>query len=257
MMRERTEVDPASSRRGTAASSGTWEPAVRARDRASGRAHGEPLGGAGIPLPVPDDLQQLLSARLASLPASAAAPLLAVAAMSHPTAELVLAASPAEARDGFAAAESRGRDRASGRARALHTPAPRLDRLRERRGAGSARDAPAPRRADRSDPEERARHLALGAEGPDAGVAGALEDAARFARWRGAPDAAAELAELARRLTPPDDDEARTQAQPRRAPSTTSMPETRAEPSRCCATAIDEGQLSDPPARRCSSGSPR
>ena len=53
-----------------------------------------------------------------------------------------------------------------------------------------------------SDPEERARHLALGAEGPDKEVADALEDAARQAAARGAPGAAAELAELAVRLTP-------------------------------------------------------
>ena len=53
-----------------------------------------------------------------------------------------------------------------------------------------------------SDPEERARHLALGAEEPDEEVAGALDEAARVAAARGAPAAAAELAELAVRLTP-------------------------------------------------------
>ena len=55
------------------------------------------------------------------------------------------------------------------------------------------------------DPEERARHLALATEAPDAEVAAALDEAARHSRARGAPDAAAELAELARRLTPPDE----------------------------------------------------
>ena len=53
-----------------------------------------------------------------------------------------------------------------------------------------------------SDPEERARHLAMSAEAPDKDVAAALEDAARGAAARGAPAAAAELAELAVRLTP-------------------------------------------------------
>ena len=52
------------------------------------------------------------------------------------------------------------------------------------------------------EPEERARHLALAADEPDEAVAGALVDAARRARARGAPDAAAELLEQARRLTP-------------------------------------------------------
>jgi DNA-binding CsgD family transcriptional regulator/tetratricopeptide (TPR) repeat protein len=54
-----------------------------------------------------------------------------------------------------------------------------------------------------TDPEERARHLALAATGPDEAVAGALEDAARRAESRGAPPAAAELYQLAVRLTPP------------------------------------------------------
>jgi DNA-binding CsgD family transcriptional regulator len=53
-----------------------------------------------------------------------------------------------------------------------------------------------------SDFEERARHLALAASGPDERVASELEDAARRARARGAPDAAAELVRLARELTP-------------------------------------------------------
>jgi DNA-binding CsgD family transcriptional regulator len=66
-----------------------------------------------------------------------------------------------------------------------------------------------------ADPEERARHLALAAEGPDEGIAQALEDAARHARSHGAPDAAAQLAELARSLTPPErsDGRARRTAQ--------------------------------------------
>jgi DNA-binding CsgD family transcriptional regulator len=207
MLRERTEVD-------------LPHPAVVRLHRV---AHGNPLFALEIaravartgsspvepwsPLPVPDDLQQLLSAHLASLPASAAAPLLAVASMSHPTVELVLAASPAEARDGFAAAEIAGViERADARVRFTH---PLLASTVYVNAAASARRTMHLRLAGLvEDPEERARHLALAAEGPDAGVAGALEDAARFARGRGAPDAAAELAELARRLTPPDDDEA-------------------------------------------------
>ena len=52
--------------------------------------------------------------------------------------------------------------------------------------------------------EERARHLALAVDGPDADVAAALEHAAADARARGASAAAAELGELCRRLTPSD-----------------------------------------------------
>ena len=56
--------------------------------------------------------------------------------------------------------------------------------------------------------EERARHLALATAKPDRSVAAILEEAARTAQARGAPAAAADLAEQALRLTPasgPDD----------------------------------------------------
>ena len=52
--------------------------------------------------------------------------------------------------------------------------------------------------------EERARHLALGAEAPDREIADVLDEAARLARARGAPATAAELADEAVRLTPAD-----------------------------------------------------
>jgi len=52
---------------------------------------------------------------------------------------------------------------------------------------------------------ERARHLALGARGPDARVAAALDEAARATAARGAADAAADLHEEAYRLTPSSD----------------------------------------------------
>jgi DNA-binding CsgD family transcriptional regulator len=55
--------------------------------------------------------------------------------------------------------------------------------------------------------EERARHLAAGADAPDAGVADVLDQASRRARAKGAPAAAAHLAEKALHLTPPADHE--------------------------------------------------
>ena len=54
------------------------------------------------------------------------------------------------------------------------------------------------------DPLVRARHLALSRDTPDAEVAVVLDDAARLAGDRGASAVAAELAEHALRLTPPD-----------------------------------------------------
>ena len=69
-----------------------------------------------------------------------------------------------------------------------------------RRLAGPApRVARAARREWSANPEERARHLALSVEGPDVGVAAALEEAASLAGSRGAPQSAAELWEMARR----------------------------------------------------------
>lgn len=53
--------------------------------------------------------------------------------------------------------------------------------------------------------EQRARHLALAASAPDPEVAMVLDEAAAFARARGAPESAARLAAQARRLTPPGD----------------------------------------------------
>ncbi len=54
------------------------------------------------------------------------------------------------------------------------------------------------------DPLLHARHLALSRDTPDAGIAGVLDDAATLAADRGASWVAAELAEQALRLTPPD-----------------------------------------------------
>ena len=76
---------------------------------------------------------------------------------------------------------------------------------------------PAPRRREAhrrlaevvSDPEARARHLALAATEPSEDIAGALERAGERAVSRGAPDAAADLLELAAALTPDRDDGSR------------------------------------------------
>ena len=54
-------------------------------------------------------------------------------------------------------------------------------------------------------PEERARHLALAADGPDGATAAELDGAAAAASVRGAADVAVELKELACRLTPAGD----------------------------------------------------
>ena len=55
-----------------------------------------------------------------------------------------------------------------------------------------------------TDLEERARHMALSVEGPDAFAASQLDAAAEQAAARGATAAAAELCEMAAQLTPDD-----------------------------------------------------
>lgn len=154
---------------------------------------------AGERLPVA--LDELVGARLEALSAEARRALAAAAAMAQPTVALV----EAVAGDGERALDEAEQANVvvvrDGRVRFTH---PLLAS-----GAYAAID-PSVRRAlharagsEVSDPEERARHLALAATGPDEAVASALEAAASRADARGAPPAAAELYERAVRLTPP------------------------------------------------------
>jgi DNA-binding CsgD family transcriptional regulator len=143
-----------------------------------------------------------LSARLATVPVAARLPLLAIAATSQPTWDLVLEIAGSDDRvlDALGQAEATGIiERADGRVRFSH---PLLgSTLYLNASAAERRRLHARLATSTGDPEERARHLALAAAGPDPVVASALEDAARHARARGAPDAAAELAELAGEMT--------------------------------------------------------
>jgi ATP/maltotriose-dependent transcriptional regulator MalT len=207
LLRERADVDlprPVAVRLHRVSNGNPLFALELARAVARGGIRPEP----GAPLPVPEDLQQLLSVRLASLPASARLPLLTIAATSQPTAELAIATSTSAAagRDGLAAAEVAGVvERTGGRVRFSH---PLFgSTVYVNASARDRRDTHQRLASLVEDPEERARHLALAADGPDADVARALDDAGRFARGRGAPDAAADLAELALQLTPPDDAE--------------------------------------------------
>jgi DNA-binding CsgD family transcriptional regulator len=160
----------------------------------------------GEPLPVPEDLQALLGTRLAALPSSAANGLLVVAAAARPTEDLVVAAAARSNRAsaGIGRAERAGiLQHAGGRLGFTH---PLLGSTVYAAAMPQARRSVHRRLAELvADAEERARHLALAASGPDLRVARALEEAGRHARGRGAPDAAAELLELARTLTPPGD----------------------------------------------------
>lgn len=147
-------------------------------------------------LPVPDDLRKLLRARLQRLPAKTRHALLVAAALSEPTSADVneAALEPALVADVV-------RIGAGDRVLFTHplfasavyeTATPTRRRALHRELAGRVRDA-----------EERARHLALAATGPDEAVATALDDASEQARRRGAIEVAIGLKQEARRLTPP------------------------------------------------------
>jgi DNA-binding CsgD family transcriptional regulator len=150
---------------------------------------------------LPPTLDALVRGRMAALPEDAQLALLVAAAASQPSVELVenVVGSP----DTLAAAEAEGIvELDHGSVRFTH---PLLAS-----GAYSAAEPARRREAHRllgglvRDPEERARHLAAAATGPDEKVGAALEAAATRARARGAPAAAAELSEEAAQLTPPE-----------------------------------------------------
>ena len=153
----------------------------------------------GRPLPVPETLSDLVEERLAALAPAAQRGLEIAALLSDPIVSLVRVAADGEvdlAPQVLAGVAEVDRDRirfthpllvsavaariGEERRRALH-----------RRLAGLV-----------VDPEERARHSALGASGADLEAAAALDEAARLASARGAPEVAAELLEQALAHTP-------------------------------------------------------
>jgi DNA-binding CsgD family transcriptional regulator len=155
----------------------------------------------GQPLPVPGNLTELLGGRLSRLPTRTREVLLSAAAMGRPKAEVLSAAH----REGTQAELER-----AARAGVLELEASRVRFSHPLLAAVCYQEAPIWKRraahrllADAVEgDEERARHLALAADGPDASVAEALARAAEDAASRGATAVAAELAELAAGLTP-------------------------------------------------------
>jgi class 3 adenylate cyclase len=160
------------------------------------------LAGGG-PLPVPRDLQEIARERVEGLSAQGRNASLVAAALSRPTRDLILRAVAPEDPDasGLLEAEEAGVLVAEAdRVRFTHpllasaiygaASSERRRRLHERLAEVA------------SDPEERARHLALSTDDQDEAVAAELEQAAARAARRGAQAAAAELFAGACRLTP-------------------------------------------------------
>lgn len=146
-------------------------------------------------LPVPDSLRSLMAGRIGVLPSKTREALLRASALARPDLRLVDAQALAPAEE---AALVRIRDDARVEfVHPLYASAVYSSASLERRRAAHRALAEAV-----EDPEERARHLALASDGPDERVAREVEEAARHARMRGAPDSAAELTELALELVP-------------------------------------------------------
>jgi DNA-binding CsgD family transcriptional regulator len=158
----------------------------------------------GEPLPVPVDLPALLQRRLSSLSEGARIALLVVASTAHPTTGMV----------GDAAGDRSGLEEAE-EARIVDVRAGAIEFTHPLLASAVYTDATPRARRDvharlariATDLEERARHLALSADGPDEDIAVALEEAAHQAVTRGAQSAAAELYQLAAIVTPPGDRE--------------------------------------------------
>ncbi len=158
----------------------------------------------GEPLPVPATLAGLTVSRFELLDPDVREVLLFVAALAHPTLDAVTAAAGDHAASALEVAAAAGLIEADGRR--LQFTHPLLASVHY--GACSSDDrARVHRRLAEvvTEAEERARHLGAATTEPAADVARALDEGAVAARGRGAAAAAAELAEVAVRLTPPTD----------------------------------------------------
>jgi DNA-binding CsgD family transcriptional regulator len=155
-------------------------------------------------LPVPDDVRTLAATRVHALPKATQRALLRAAVLAEPDTRAVDAQPLAPAEDrGIVRIDERGRIEFSHPlfAAAISASASAAQRRAAHRAAA----------AQVGDPEQRARHLAYSADRADRTVAAELDLAVELAASRGAPDAAAELVELALERTPARDGALRAQ----------------------------------------------
>ena len=159
---------------------------------------------AAEPLAAPSTLTELLGLRVARLPNPVRQVLLAAAALAHPTVEVVAQAA------GDAGLKRLGRAVAAGvvayQDGSVRFTHPLLASVVYSQASPDERRRLHRRLAELvADPDERARHVALGADRPDPEVSATVAVAGARAARRGAPERAAALLEEAARLTPPDD----------------------------------------------------
>jgi DNA-binding CsgD family transcriptional regulator len=157
---------------------------------------------SGEPLPIPAVLRELVRDRLATLRPAAREAALAASALAQPTVSTIHEVI-GEGSAAVSEAVALG---------VLDSDGERLRFSHPLFASTLYEDSPLEARRDVhkrlakivGEPEERARHLAEAADGPDEEVASALEAAAASVAARGAPDAAARLARQAFELTPPN-----------------------------------------------------
>jgi DNA-binding CsgD family transcriptional regulator len=155
----------------------------------------------GQPLPVPESLRELIHGRLLALPQESRDYLLAAAALSQPTLNLIEAVTGVGREAGLVPAlDARIVELEGNRIRFTHP----LLAASVYQAADPVRRAGVHARLAElvDDPEAKGRHLAASVERPDESVAAALEEAAHRARARGARHAAAVLLDRAHELTP-------------------------------------------------------
>ena len=160
------------------------------------------ISADGMHVLLPESLRALVAERLSALPAQVRETLVAVAALGAPTVTLLEPLAPTTVDDIELACQRRVVELDGDRIRFTHpllAPACYEDMPLHRRRRLHRRLADL-----NVDPEERARHLAIAAAAPDEEIAAALDAAATHASGRGAAQAAAELADRAVALTPPD-----------------------------------------------------
>jgi DNA-binding CsgD family transcriptional regulator len=167
--------------------------------RALGRMETEPLPGE--PLPVPAGLQGVLHARMAALPAEVQDVLLATSCLRSPTTPVLERVNGPPAWPALQSAAAEGVVEIEGSSVRFTHPL-LASAIYSATAPGRRREAHRKLSVIADSAEERARHQALSADGPDEEAAAALAQAARAAAARGAPGAAAELAELAVARTP-------------------------------------------------------
>ncbi len=153
------------------------------------------------PLPVPDRLRGLMTARIAALPEATRDALVVAAAAARPSRDVLDRAGALQPGVLLSAIDSGVATLASdGAVRFTH---PLLREMVYADADVAVRARAHERLADAvDDPVERARHLAFARLEPDETLAATLEGAATVARHRGAPAVAADLAQLAADRSP-------------------------------------------------------